>query len=1195
MNKSNLFDEEHQTKVYIHGLHCELYDGSDQAYFYVDNIEENSRSVNKENQTFLWQSQRWQVTLYDEREVPLKKINKRLKKRRIKRRRKNADEGQEFEVTEIVTVDLKETANMTCHLREYLWQPKHVNTEETYILVTYVNEDNFNGSTQILKQRKNSNSYKFNASIDGLDSTYDEYQVDLPSAENSEEKPVGGLARLTYISEKLLHLQQQETDADEEEFYQINPINVKLLYEPPVTWVQPYEGKYGLSTSHFQLSERFGSSYESRLLRITTRGGYLSDFSLSFSEAKQVKRLRKKEKFVKPEYNDIPNDVIIVDKLDTVNEEKNHAATDDHVFMNNIKCQSLGSDDEGFEEIELPVPRQHDTHSKRKQALLKRLANVYPQPSESENDSSFYNSGSPTEITMDDINGNFQSRNQSESSDELNELHRFRTTNANRQNHFNCNLVEGKVNVKFQKEDRLDELKELKCDLENVTKFCYQRADFKDEVVLEKGTTSITERKEQLSHFPDSFYIQPVKIVHAIDTEETCSPISEPNNQKAPDVIVDETELFESHHSDNTYTDFSSEIFDTADGAPDDTTDGALDELKHQVNAAASNFCYYSIEDEENSVLEKKFATIPASKQTHESEESIYIAELQPLQLTNSNIVEIKLPKSNQNEINQFPKNIQNKLPIDETFIEGSVSGYDDLSKIISQFDKLKSLLDTNVLENYENQPKFESEHPLDPLISKADNSAIYDVNIPDEEIVLDKSNHKPEKQTTFDSDPIVDSNQTSATVLSQAIQPVTLAPYNISAKSEKPFIERYDVNKEFVEEDFAVELKSSEKEIDLNDGYSDVENNEGIESEIQSVSESSLHEPIDFNITDFWSDEEIDQFTNENKKSASSNIYRAPVNSNHSNHYPKRSLLQPKSQSNSFPRDNEPRDNIRKPPVSPKPKKKLSFKKKAKRIILKPFKKHDFSPTSQMSNSSFYVTNQDGINDTTDDKQFDVNTARERKGSEEADTDQNGPTVTERITLLRQNSTDGLFDVHPKPQARVVKLRENGRKNFRPRSQSLDSIIDLDKKLRDEARNDAEKKERRRRLAEYSFVNSDFKPSNVIIKSREYTIEACEREMEKERTLIKIERRKARQKQTQPNMSVSVDKLKKVNNIAKISIPDPFNWADNTLKDQEELPKTDNAVGKIKIPRAFSMENILDDTPEISPFRRATSRENLI
>ena len=247
------------------------------------------------------------------------------------------------------------------------------------------------------------------------------------------------------------------------------------------------------------------------------------------------------------------------------------------------------------------------------------------------------------------------------------------------------------------------------------------------------------------------------------------------------------------------------------------------------------------------------------------------------------------------------------------------------------------------------------------------------------------------------------------------------------------------------------------------------------------------------------------------------------------------------------------------------------------------------------MSNLSFYVTNQDGINDTTDDKQFDVNTARERKGSEEADTDQNGPTVTERITLLRQNSTDGLFDVHPKPQARVVKLRENGRKNFRPRSQSLDSIIDLDKKLRDEARNDAEKKERRRRLAEYSFVNSDFKPSNVIIKSREYTIEACEREMEKERTLIKIERRKARQKQTQPNMSVSVDKLKKVNNIAKISIPDPFNWADNTLKDQEELPKTDNTVGKIKIPRAFSMENILDDTPEISPFRRATSRENLI
>ena len=1190
MKKSNLFDEEHQTKVYIHGLHCELYDGSDQAYFYVDNIEENSRSANKENQTFLWQSQRWQVTLYDEREIPLKKINKRLKRRRVKRRRKNVDEGQEFEVTEIVTVDLKETASMTCHLREYLWQPKHVNTEETYILVTYVNEDNFNGSTQILKQRKNSNSYKFNRSIDGLDSTYDEYQVDLPNAENSEEKPVGGLARLTYISEKLLHLQKQETDdPDEAEFYQINPINVKLLYEPPVTWAQPYEGNYGLSTSHFQLSERFGSSYESRLLRITTRGGYLSDFSLSFSEAKQVKRLRKKEKFVKPEYNDIPNDVIIVDKLDTVNEEKNPAEIDDHVFMNNIKCQSLGSDDEGFEEIELPVTRESDTRSKRKKALLKRLANVYPQPSESENDSSFYNSGSPTEITMDNIKGSFQSRNQSESSDELNEPHRFRTTDANRQDHFNCTTVERKVNVKFQSEDPLDELKELKCDLKNDSKFCYQHADFEDEVVLEKGTTFIAKPKEQLSQFPDSFYIHPVKIDHAIDIEETHSPIQEQNNEKTPDVIADETELFESHHRDNIYTNFSNEIFDTTDG----TTDEALDELKRQISVSASDFCYYSIDDEDNSVLEKKSATIPASKQTRESEESICIAEIQPLQLANSNFVEVELSKSSHNEVNQ--SNLQSKLPIDETVSEGNVSGYDDLSKIISQFDKLKSLLDTDVLENYENQPKSEQEHPLDTLISKADNCTAYDVNMPDEEIVLDKSNHKPEKQTTFDSDQIIDSNGTSVAVLSQAIQPVALAPYNLSAEPEKIFLKRDEINKEFVEEDFAVELKSSEKKFYLNDKYTDVDNNEGIESDIQSVSESSLHEPIDFNITEFWSDEEIDQFTNENKKSVSLKINCAAVESNHSNHYPKRSLLQPKRQSNSFPRDNEPKDNIKKPPVSSKPKKKLSFKKKAKKIILKPFKKHDSSPTSHMSNSSFYLTNHDSINDTTDDKNFDVNTARERKESEEADTDQNVPTVKERITLLRQNSSDGLFDVHPKPQRRVVKLRENGCKNIRPRSQSLDSIIDLDKKLRDEARKDAEKKERRRRLAGYSFVNSDFKPSNVIIKSREYTIEACEREMEKERNLIKIERRKARQKQSQPNMAVSVDKLKKINNIAKISIPDPFICTENILKDQEESPKTDNTVGKLKIPRAFSMENILDDIPEISPFRRATSREKLI
>ncbi|XP_057301335.1 uncharacterized protein LOC130635849 [Hydractinia symbiolongicarpus] len=345
------------TKVFIHGLKYDVDESTKQACFYVEDIEETSETLGRNARKLLWQSQKWNVILYNERLLPPSK-KKPAYKRTFRRKRKGPETL--FEVTETITLDVTEDHTGTTHLREYIWKPKIVNTEESFILVTYA--DTTSTKEMNILPNKLSTSYVSNTSHMDFEMTYDE--GDDYSDEFEYETPTGALAKITYVSEKLAHIrklehiaEEENNDEEEQEYYEMEPVNIKMSFEPAVTWVEPYDGRYGLSTSHFQLSERFGASCESRLLRVTTRAGYLSDFSQSFSEARKIKRYRNKSEQKQPQYDDLPDDVIVIDKLDRM--KANKIPEDD---------QST-SDDEGFEEIEIEDTKSRKPNIREKNAI----------------------------------------------------------------------------------------------------------------------------------------------------------------------------------------------------------------------------------------------------------------------------------------------------------------------------------------------------------------------------------------------------------------------------------------------------------------------------------------------------------------------------------------------------------------------------------------------------------------------------------------------------------------------------------------------------------------------------------------------------------------------------------------------------------------------------------------------------------
>jgi len=184
---------------------------------------------------------------------------------------------------------------------------------------------------------------------------------------------------------------------------------------------------------------------------------------------------------------------------------------------------------------------------------------------------------------------------------------------------------------------------------------------------------------------------------------------------------------------------------------------------------------------------------------------------------------------------------------------------------------------------------------------------------------------------------------------------------------------------------------------------------------------------------------------------------------------------------------------------------------------------------------------------------------------------------ISQRIELLRQNSSDNLLD--ERESVTVRRHEATRQRKERPRSQSIGSILDQMSSSKEKEKEN-EMKERRRRLAGYSFVNSEFKPSTHIMKSRDYSIDACAKEVEKERTFIKIERQKAVKRSNRNNMGTSIEKIEKVKNLGRVDIPEVFHKStDNILSSKEDKEKF---VGRISIPRAFSMDNILVDAETV-------------
>jgi len=310
--------------TYVHSLKYEVDHSNNQACFYVDQKKEIEVSDSTTVQRFLWQSQKWHLTMYDERLLPAVTPCGPTPDRRIVRRLKRSDEGQRYVVSEVMyTHNNDGKGDRGPHkLREFTWTPKDFGIGESYILVTF-DDDEQNLSQHLISESELTKSFtsSYRASVsavpyDDFEITYDENNEEL-FVEKSLRQPLGGLARLSYITEKLLHV--NETTKNENcETHETKPINIKLHYQEPQIWIRPYDGNYGLEMSHFQISERFGDSIESSLLQMTKRGGmggYLSDFSFSFSDVRRLKRFRKNDVMKKKTYADLPSDVIVIDSV----------------------------------------------------------------------------------------------------------------------------------------------------------------------------------------------------------------------------------------------------------------------------------------------------------------------------------------------------------------------------------------------------------------------------------------------------------------------------------------------------------------------------------------------------------------------------------------------------------------------------------------------------------------------------------------------------------------------------------------------------------------------------------------------------------------------------------------------------------------------------------------------------------------
>ena len=370
---------------HVHTLRYEINESN--ACFFVDQTPEKQQQQQQQcfhsqgedlepvsttqQKQFLWQSQKWIVTMFDESQIPTikkkievvgSKVHPSSKRRRVVRRFAKDGDTQEYIVTEYLYKNYKKTNTDTSdthtdsisigRLREFVWKPKNISTEESFLLVTL--DDDHNVMEQLVSNESDltksfTNSYCASFSgYDDFEMTYDEDQEVLLESQQLAEKPDGGLAQMTFLTEKLLFLSATDDGLTTmKEAYEVKPINMTLQFHEPLVWMEPYTGNYGQETSHFQISERFGDSIGSSLLQIRKRGLGFSDFSFSLSDVRRMRYYRKQENIEKKTYADLPEDVVVVDSVKPANKQ------DD-------------SDDEEFEDLSIDLEQLNDGKPKPK-------------------------------------------------------------------------------------------------------------------------------------------------------------------------------------------------------------------------------------------------------------------------------------------------------------------------------------------------------------------------------------------------------------------------------------------------------------------------------------------------------------------------------------------------------------------------------------------------------------------------------------------------------------------------------------------------------------------------------------------------------------------------------------------------------------------------------------------------------------
>lgn len=364
------------SKVLIHGLKYDVDAATHQACFYIQDIDETSACFRQPPTLFLWQSKKTFVTLFDESHLPYQLNKQRHQIRRtFKRRTKRTGEGCTYDVKEdiikrienydvsaagaessssSITSTTATTTTTTTNLREFTWSTKSVNTDDKYILVRLAEEENDESKNTRELIRKFPTTYGINMLHDDMDTVDGAGDGKQGMSSFTNDILPGTLAQLTYFTEKLIHIDpiRSNTESssvctpsetsfvssnDFDSHYEAENLNLNVSFDPAVMWVTPYEDRVGLQTSLFQLSEKFGDTYESHVYKLTTSGRYSTDVSLSMAE---VKHYMPRNDELDKSLQFMPGDAIVVDSVK------------DNKKMRN---QLTSSDNEDFEELDFDV------------------------------------------------------------------------------------------------------------------------------------------------------------------------------------------------------------------------------------------------------------------------------------------------------------------------------------------------------------------------------------------------------------------------------------------------------------------------------------------------------------------------------------------------------------------------------------------------------------------------------------------------------------------------------------------------------------------------------------------------------------------------------------------------------------------------------------------------------------------------